>query len=595
MTHSHESQSTRWQWQVSVLPLLIVVLVVATSTSSHAQSGPSIPPLPNGTNVSQGDWKIWHERSDEGWAAYNIGRTYHQAFRLNKDDSSAAKNAFDHYEKASKSENANAQANLGYCYDKGIGTEENQEEAKRWYGLAAKQGNLIGQLNYAQKLLVDGIKEVNRSSLEQALSWFNKAYAQDSSLTEAAYGIGMAYANLPGATAKDLGKARTWLTKANDQHQALFALGWLDEQQKRYGTAVEIYKKARDRGSLAAAFNLARCRENGLGVAMSKQEAIVDYLYAAERGHAVSQYALALLRYDTGNSPEDYMDAFKWWRVAEKNGLGEARTALRQIQQSRLLTREEIAIAEREATKLDRKIRSTIKSLKPKEPPYNRNIAIASVKKPTHKFSGFLITKDGWVLTSSDHIEMDPVTKKLTAGNTIKVKTHAGTFPATADIVVSTDRGYAVLKIDGTFNSLPLSANAPEDSKDKVEQMHVITTVPNDNDLLGIAYSKGKVEFIQDIRQKDYFEILTGKFDVSGYSNFLSYNALGQATGIALIGDQKSSEKLKVLKSSSISSFLKNKVPAIEVPDSPLGGQPSEPALKDLARQAIVTVMIYNN
>ena len=71
---------------------------------------------------------------------------------------------------------------------------------------------------------------------------------------------------------------------------------------------------------------------------------------------------------------------------------------------------------------------------------------------------------------------------------------------------------------------------------------------------------QGQPEPIKDQDQTNYFTLLTGELDKETYSNFLSYNALGQATGLALKEDQKSNEKLKFLKSSTILGFLKNKV-----------------------------------
>ena len=226
------------------------------------------------------------------------------------------------------------------CHDIGLVTKKkNPVEAKRWYGEAAKQGNLVGQLNYAQKLLDEGIGTKNRNSIIKARDWFEKALGQDAELKEAAYGIGLSYAKIPGAKEEDLGTARDWLMKAEDHPKALFALGYLDEQQERYGTAIELYKQAKDEGSLAAAYNLGRCWEIGRGKVKNIKEAEKEYLYAAKLGHAMSQFAIGLLKYNKGNKIEDYIEAVKWWRLADNNGSSPARAALIIIKQSRLLTK----------------------------------------------------------------------------------------------------------------------------------------------------------------------------------------------------------------------------------------------------------------
>ena len=102
----------------------------------------------------------------------------------------------------------------------------------------------------------------------------------------------------------------------------------------------------------------------------------------------------------------------------------------------------------------------------------------------------------------------------------------------------------------------------------------------------------GQPEPIKDQDQTNYFTLLTSELDKETYSNFLSYNARGQATGLALNKDQTSNEKLKFLKSSTILGFLKNKVGKtcfkILPPKTNYQGE-----LKNRVNQASVTVLIY--
>ena len=76
-------------------------------------------------------------------------------------------------------------------------------------------------------------------------------------------------------------------------------------------------------------------------------------------------------------------------------------------------------------------------------------------------------------------------------------------------------------------------------------------------------------------------------------SNFLSYNALGQATGLALKEDQTGNEKLKFLKSSTILGFLKNKVGNDLFQNTPTKDELTKEELKNRVNQASVTVLIY--
>ena len=593
MTHSRENKTTRWRWQQFVLSLSVAMWTFVDSPSALlAQETTKYPTLPTGSGINQDLWKTWHSKNAEGSASYNIARVYHDDFVSNNKQRSA-ENAFKYYDSSANTGYARAQANLGYCHDIGLGTEKNLAKAKRWYGEAAKQGNLVGQLNYAQKLLNEGIGTKNRDSILKARSWFEKALAQNARLKEAAYGIGLSYVKIPGAKEEDLGTARNWLLKAENHPKALFALGYLDEQQGRYGTAIELYKQAKAHGSLAAAYNLGRCREIGRGTVENKQEAMKEYLIAANRGHAMSQFAIGLLEYNQGNNTSDFIEAVKWWRLAEKNGSSQAREALSKIKQSRLLTKEEIAIGESDASRLEETIRSNLKPHKSAILAYNQEQAFVSDKDAEHVISGFFITNDGWILTSGDRFQIDPKTKKVAIGYSVMVVTQAGSFPVNSEIVIDSQHHFAVLKIDGNFASLPLAPDHPEADVSPGKVMDAVTVDYTSNGSFTTATLKGKPETIKDQDQTNYFTLLKSELDKETYSNFLSYNALGQATGIALKKDQTSNEKLKFLKSSTILGFLKNKVRNDLFQNSPTKNELTKEELKNRVNQASVTVLIY--
>jgi len=594
MTHSRENKTTRWRWQQFVLSLSVAMWTFVDSPSALlAQETTKYPTLPTGSGINQDLWKTWHSKNAEGSASYNIARVYHDDFVSNNKQRSA-ENAFKYYDSSANTGYARAQANLGYCHDIGLGTEKNRAKAKHWYGEAAKQGNLVGQLNYAQKLLAEGIASDNREGILKARDWFKKAHGQFAGLKEAAYGIGLSYVKIPGAKEEDLGTARDWLMKAEDHPKALFALGYLDEQQERYGTAIELYKQAKDEGSLAAAYNLGRCWEIGRGKVKNIKEAEKEYLYAAKLGHAMSQFAIGLLKYNKGNKIEDYIEAIKWWRLADNNGSSPARAALIKIKQSRLLTKEEIAIGESEASRLEETIRSNLKPHKSAILAYNQEQAFVSDKDAEHISSGFLITNDGWILTSRDQFQIDPKTKKVAIGYSVMVVTQAGSFPVTSEIVIDSQHHFAVFKIDGNFASLPLAPDHPEANVSPGKLMNAVTVDYISNGSFTTPTLKGQPEPIKDQDQTNYFTLLTSELDKETYSNFLSYNALGQATGLALKEDQTTSnEKLKFLKSSTILGFLKNKVGNDMFQNTPTKNELTKEKLKNRVNQASVTVLIY--
>ena len=392
---------------------------------------------------------------------------------------------------------------------------------------------------------------------------------------------------------EELGTARNWLLKAENHPKALFALGYLDEQQERYGTAIELYKQAKDEGSLAAAYNLGRCWEIGRGKVKNIKEAEKEYLYAAKLGHAMSQFAIGLLKYNKDNKIEDYIEAVKWWRLADNNGSSPARAALIKIKQSRLLTKEEIAIGESEASRLEETIRSNLKPHKSAILAYNQEQAFVSDKDAEHISSGFLITNDGWILTSRDQFQIDPKTKKVAIGYSVMVVTQAGSFPVTSEIVIDSQHHFAVFKIDGNFASLPLAPDHPEADLSPGKLMDAVTVDYTSNGSFTTPTMQGQPEPIKDQDQTNYFTLLTSELDKETYSNFLSYNALGQATGLALKEDQNSNEKLKFLKSSTILGFLKNKVGNDLFQNTPTKDKLTKDELKNRVNQASVTVLIY--
>ena len=51
------------------------------------------------------------------------------------------------YLKAGNSGNAEAQYKLGKAYKEGIGVEQNDEEARKWFNLAASQDHMLAKYN----------------------------------------------------------------------------------------------------------------------------------------------------------------------------------------------------------------------------------------------------------------------------------------------------------------------------------------------------------------------------------------------------------------------------------------------------------------
>ena len=158
--------------------------------------------------------------------------------------------AFEYYKKASEAEVYNE--GLGICYEMGIGVEDNETEAFKYYTLAADDGNItsmyrVGTCYYKGT----GVKE----NYAEAYRWFNDAANNEN--TGAMYYLGKMLVYGEGCT-PDPETGVQWLLKAAERNhdKAQFELGnaylmgtGVEENDE---TAMEWYEKAAENGNDAA-------------------------------------------------------------------------------------------------------------------------------------------------------------------------------------------------------------------------------------------------------------------------------------------------------------------------------------------------------
>ena len=161
---------------------------------------------------------------------------------------------------------ADAQNNLGVCYENGNGVAKSYAEAVKWYKLAAEQGDSDAQVNLG--LCYENGNGV-KQSFEEAVKWYQLAAEQGN-----AYGqgnLGWCYESGTGVEQSDEEAAR-WFRLSADQGNAYGQgnLGWCYEYgcgvEQSYEEAVKWYKLAADQGDSAAQNNLGLCYEYGVGV-----------------------------------------------------------------------------------------------------------------------------------------------------------------------------------------------------------------------------------------------------------------------------------------------------------------------------------------
>ena len=118
------------------------------------------------------------------------------------------KEAVSLFRKSADQGNSQAQLNLGVMEQKGLGTEQNNEQAVSWFRKSAEQDNSDAQLNLgAMYQNGAGVEKSN----EQAVSWYRKSAEQDN--RDAQVSLGVMYQNGEGVEQSDE-KALFWYQKS---------------------------------------------------------------------------------------------------------------------------------------------------------------------------------------------------------------------------------------------------------------------------------------------------------------------------------------------------------------------------------------------
>ena len=188
---------------------------------------------------------------------------------------------FDELKARADKGDAQAQLDLGMLYWSGIWVPKDLKRAAKWHRKAAEQGLSRAQyqlgLDYASG---DGV-EMDKV---EAVAWFRRAANQG--LMEAEFTLGLCYANGRGVDTSP-SEAAKW------------------------------YRKAAARGYLDAEAELGDCYLEGAGVTKDPPEGVKLLRHAAEKGSVRAQGKLAHC-YEKGiGTPKDYLQAYKWYALAE--------------------------------------------------------------------------------------------------------------------------------------------------------------------------------------------------------------------------------------------------------------------------------------
>jgi uncharacterized protein len=157
---------------------------------------------------------VFADPLEDGRAAYNRG-DYATALRL--------------FRSLAEQGNADAQNDLGWAYEQGIGVQQDFKEAIRWYRLAAEQGYAPAQ--YSLGVIYYNGRGVPKN-LREAIKWYQLAAEQGNS--RAQYNLGFMHANGEGFP-RNLPRGYMWWSLASRNGEAA-AWASLDDLSKTMTT-----------------------------------------------------------------------------------------------------------------------------------------------------------------------------------------------------------------------------------------------------------------------------------------------------------------------------------------------------------------------
>jgi TPR repeat protein len=265
-------------------------------------------------------------------AQHNLGWCYQEGKGVRQDWQIAAS----WYEKAAAQGFAKSQRNLGICYEDGEGVRKDLKKAMQLYAQAAAHNEREAQYRLGASFYAGEIVE---EDLEKAAHWVGKAALQGH--VNAQHLLGVMYGNGEGVK-QDFDASRKWLKKAidNGSELAAEALATLEGEAAKekigddlargnrayaagdFGAAVKFFQRAADEGNAGAQFRLGVCYARGEGVRQNLKTAIIWTEKAAKKGDSEAIETLPTLYSLFGIEHfqrKNYDESFRYHKIAAAN------------------------------------------------------------------------------------------------------------------------------------------------------------------------------------------------------------------------------------------------------------------------------------
>ena len=237
----------------------------------------------------------------------------------------SAKKAAKLYKRAVELGDVKAMTSLGVYYKNGRGVKMDEAKAKQLYRMAADRGDYIAQMNLGGLLL-------SEKNDDEAYRWFLLAAQQG--FTAAELQVGIAHCNGWGV-AKDYAEAKRWFLRAAAKGCER-SKGYLEQMDCK--KAIRQSRPAADQGDVQAQYNLGNyLKDHGKELedrgeheeSIAAYEESVRYLTrAAAQNCGEAQHNLAIAYAEGRGVEQDLAATVRLWRMADAQGIEHSRYML---------------------------------------------------------------------------------------------------------------------------------------------------------------------------------------------------------------------------------------------------------------------------
>lgn len=216
----------------------------------------------------------------------------------------------------------------------GLGTQQNQKEALRWFRESAKAAYVPGMLKMVQ-FYKDG--ELVKKNLTLSMSWGKKAAATGE--PKAQYALAKAYI-YGESEIQDTDKGIKLLVEMAQQGDTA-AEDMIHEVHRKMKEAKEQFDQGIRNPSTASGFyEMGMYCKTGDGYHTYLKDAAEYFRIAAEKEHIQAQYQLALAYYTGAGVKKDETESIRWLEKAAAKSHKEAGELLADLQEKQRLKRE---------------------------------------------------------------------------------------------------------------------------------------------------------------------------------------------------------------------------------------------------------------